>query len=358
MGTIFFILAAIVVWSIAKSKSDESNDQRRLEDLRRRLSQQGSHAIDQPLESQAVERARPQPLALEEEADAAPERWSAWLDPEPGQAGSASGAEPPAAEFPPTPRPVAHDPHADPVVEVEREPAEETEPPGTTAPSEPPPLERLRQGLGFPEAAPPEATGAGSDERLPGDGEVAPSTSSDALDAVQTAAHPEPGSTAGFAEARAAAPARAPRTEPIPPLSEGTPAADVDPGLAERFEEALEQRSRAFAERGGPAPTELSISSSLVRPMGDLLSVLVHLEGGGAKHLAAQSRGLPVFGLRLAQPEELTVTRLAEAVDHLERAHPTLRRGCAERLMGALAQVRHARPRWVAALERLVGERD
>lgn len=342
MGTIFFIIAAVVVWSIAKSKSDENDDQRRLDDLRRRLRQQGSQPLDRPfepgvlrgLEGEADERPLSATKSSEPEGDGANGRWSAWLDPEgtPGQAGTE---------------------------------ALPSEPPGSTFPqqADAPPLERLRQGLGFPENTPegPDSPGHGlpshgaappAEPESPGVAEVesAPAIEPGVAFEPQPQPQPEPEPEPE--------PQPEPEPEPIPALSDGAPPDDPDADLAERFERALEQRSAAYAERGGPAPVELSISSSLVRPMGDLLSVLVNLEGGGAKHLTAQSRGLPVFGLRLAKPAELTEARLVDALDHLERAHPTLRRGCAERLIGALSGVRHARPAWTQVLDRLVGERD
>lgn len=323
MGTIFFILAAFVVWSIAKSKSEEHDDQRRLDDLRRRLRQQGSKPLDQPLHPEPQVSGSLPNTSESASGPGASERWSAWLDPVDGAAAteSASGAaedaqlalpsEPPSSSFAPE--------------------------------TEPPPLERLRQGLGFPEPAQPEPI-----PEVPEP--LAETTFTEVPSAEPIAPEPEP---AFVPESQPA-----PEPEPIPALSDGAEPTDPDVALADRFQRALEQRTAAFAERGGPAPVELSISSSLVRPMGDLLSVLVHLAGGGAKHLTAQSRGLPVFGLRLAQPEELTEARLVDALAHLERAHPTLRRGCAERLIGALSDVGHARTGWTGALERLVGERD
>ncbi|MHC4377701.1 MAG: hypothetical protein ACYS26_13955 [Planctomycetota bacterium] len=332
MGTIFFILAAFVVWSIAKSKSDETDetdDQRRLDDLRKRLRQQGSKPLDRPLEPEPqVSGSLPNSTHPASGAEGS-ERWSAWLDPVDGAAapvpesGAATDApralpsEPPSSAFAPE--------------------------------SEPPPLERLRQGLGFPEPAQPEPAPEVSES-------LAETTFSEAPPADPVATDPEPAFVPE--PPPAPEPEREPEPEPIPALSDGAEPADPDAALADRFQRALERRTAAYAERGGPAPMELSISSSLVRPMGDLLSVLVHLAGGGAKHLTAQSRGLPVFGLRLAQPEELTEARLVDALDHLERAHPTLRRGCAERLLCAHLGVGHARSGWTGVLERLVGERD
>ena len=341
MGTIFFIVAAIFVWSIAKSKSDENDDQRRLDDLRRRLRQQGSQPLDRPSERAAFEpgalrelgsesdsRSAAQAASPEPEGSAGNGRWSAWLDPE--NSGPSAGAESSSAPEGSQPLP--------------------SEPPSSAFAPEPesPPLERLRQGLGFPEPvqsehAQSEPAGYGSEPSIEKTlGEVSEEAPDEAPAPTEPVIAPEP----------------EPEPQPIPALSDGVEPADPDVALAERFERALEQREVAYSERGGPAPVELSISSSLVRPMGDLLSVLVNLAGGGAKHLTAQSRGLPVFGLRLAQPEELTEGRLVDALDHLERAHPTLRRGCAERLIGALAGVRHARPGWAKTLERLAGERD
>ena len=334
MGTIFFIVAALTVWSIAKSKSGESDDQQRLEALRKRLRQQGSRPLDQPLRPEP-EVVGELPRATQPASDAAgAERWSAWLDPV--DSAASGGAAPSSALSAPQ--------------ALSSEASSES----ASQELEPPPLERLRQGLGFPESSPEPPKPLAETAILESAVTERAITESALGDSVVN----EPESAPATESERELEPEGRPAPEPIPALSDGAEPADPDADLADRFERALERRAAAFAARGGPAPVELSISSSLVRPMGDLLSVLVHLAGGEAKHLAAQSRGLPVFGLRLAQPEELTESRLVEALDHLERAHPTLRRGCTERLMSALSGLGHVSPSWSGILERLLGERD
>lgn len=334
MGTIFFIVAALTVWSIAKSGSGESDSQQRLEDLRKRLRQQGSRPLDQPLRPEP-EVSGELPGVTQQASDAAAsERWSAWLDPVDS---AASGEAVPSS--------AVSAPQA-----LPSEAASES----TSQESESLPLEQLRQGLGFPEPSPEPPkplTETAITERTITERAITESALGDTV-------VDEPESAPATESERELDPGVRPAPEPIPALSDGAEPAEPGADLADRFERALELRASAFAARGGPAPVELSISSSLVRPMGDLLSVLVHLAGGEAKHLAAQSRGLPVFGLRLAQPEELTESRLVEALDHLERAHPTLRRGCTERLMSALSGLGHASPSWSGILERLLGERD
>lgn len=380
MGTIFFIGLGVLVWGLAKSKSEESSDQQRLESLRSRLRRSGSRPLDnlggagglnpEPVvKSLPLAGTRSSSEADQVGTDASstesqpPGRWSAWLDVEPAPNSAAPDRSFPSASS--APGDSNGGAQAQPDLDWEASAAANTgegKGQGTGQGTAETAAENTSEDRAVPTGAEePQSHGTSTREVLSSDTDGAKqveSTGSGFDKVLPSKVEPDSGRTLASPSERPLAYVVTPAPAVEPPLSDGGEVGSDGPVLGELFQAALEQRLRAFEERGGPAPTELSISSSLVRPMGDLLSVAVQLDGGGAKHLAAQARGLPVFGLRLAKRDELTSERLEKALDHLERAHPALRRGCAERLIRALTKAREGRPSWSAQLERLVGERD